>query len=86
MVGIIARAAGILPEKYSTYGRLHFRNVLIVGGPISASDRTQSIRIQNEVATATAMLGATLLEEYIHSLGFQNDQNLKHESFRGCYL
>ncbi|EYC23305.1 hypothetical protein Y032_0015g2580 [Ancylostoma ceylanicum] len=39
-------------------GRFHFRYVLIVGGPMSAIDHPQSIRIKNEVATATAMLGA----------------------------
>ncbi|EYC25986.1 hypothetical protein Y032_0011g1495 [Ancylostoma ceylanicum] len=61
--------AGILHEEFSTsYGRLHFRYVLIVGGPISAVDRPQSIRIKNEVATATAMLGAILLWEYTGSL------------------
>ncbi|EYC15720.1 hypothetical protein Y032_0036g3319 [Ancylostoma ceylanicum] len=61
----MAQAAGILLEEYSTsYERLHFLYVLIVGGPISATDRPQSIRIRNEVATATAMLGAILLEEY----------------------
>ncbi|EYC18870.1 hypothetical protein Y032_0026g1418 [Ancylostoma ceylanicum] len=62
---VFAEAADILPDEYSTsYGRLHLRYVLIVGGPISATDRPQSIRNKDQVATAMAMLGAIPLEEY----------------------